>query len=168
MVKWFVYLAQDNDVILEGITNDLVAEESLINYENNWSTNYKIVWCSDECANKIDALSKLKEISNLELSEKLLLIANSSKIIILKSDLEIDCEKFPLVSNLRYTLSIINFLKTLPELWKLDELYIENVAEYLKIKRSQVEFVKLWDISIDYSKNVGIITESKFFPIIKS
>jgi hypothetical protein len=61
----------------------------------------------------------------------------------------------------------INFLNALPELWKLNDLYVENVAEYLAIKKNQVEYVKLWDISIDVSKNVGLITKEKFFPIIR-
>ena len=168
MSNWVVYIAKYNDSLVEGITNDLVAEESLLNYESNWTTDYKIAWNSDDFENKISALSKLREISLLSYEEKIYLISQSNKIIILKSDIEIDAEKYPLVVDLRYTLSIINFLKTLPELWKLNDLYIDNVAEYLAVKRSQVEYIKLWDISIDYSKNVGLITQSKFFPIIRS
>ena len=112
-------------------------------------------------------LSKLKSISILSLEEKLDLISESKKIIIMSENHDIDKEKYPLVVNLKCTLEIINFFNELPELWKLNDLYLENVAEYLAIRRSQVMNVKLWDISIDSSKYVGIITREKFYPIIK-
>jgi len=165
-MKWYVYIARDDENIVEGICNDLIAEDNLLNYENDWATNYKIVWFL-ETKNKIDALSKLKSISTLSLEEKLDLISESKKIIIMSENHDIDKEKYPLVVNLKCTLEIINFFNELPELWKLNDLYLENVAEYLAIRRSQVMNVKLWDISIDSSKYVGIITREKFYPIIK-
>ena len=58
-------------------------------------------------------------------------------------------------------------MQVLPELWKLNEQYLESVAEFLSVKRTRVESLKLWDISIDYSNNVGLITSEKFYPIIK-
>lgn len=165
-MKWYVYIARDDENIVEGICNDLIAEDNLLNYENDWATNYKIVWFV-ETKNKIDALSKLKSISILSLEEKLDLISESKKIVIMSENHDIDKEKYPLVVNLKCTLEIINFFNELPELWKLNDLYLENVAEYLAIRRSQVMNVKLWDISIDSSKFVGIITREKFYPIIK-
>ena len=165
-MKWYVYIARDDEDIVEGICNDLIAEDNLLNYENDWATNYKIVWFL-ETKNKIDALSKLKSISTLSLEQKLDLISESKKIIIMSENHDIDKEKYPLVVNLKCTLEIINFFNELPELWKLNDLYLENVAEYLAIRRSQVINVKLWDISIDSSKFVGIITREKFYPIIK-
>jgi len=165
-MKWYVYIARDDENIVEGICNDLIAEDNLLNYENDWDTNYKIVWFL-ETKNKIDALSKLKSISTLSLEEKLDLISESKKIIIMSENHDINKEKYPLVVNLKCTLEIINFFNELPELWKLNDLYLENVAEYLAIRRSQVMNVKLWDISIDSSKYVGIITREKFYPIIK-
>jgi hypothetical protein len=75
--------------------------------------------------------------------------------------------KFPLLLNLKQTLSLCHHFSSLPELWKLDKEYIEIVSEYLQIRTSQVEFIRLWDISIDYSKTVGLITNDKFFPVIR-
>lgn len=79
-----------------------------------------------------------------------------------------DFANHPYMSYLKQTLNMISFLEEVPELWKLNDLFIECVADYLSIKRRQVEFVKLWDISIDFSKNVGLITQEKFYPIIRS
>lgn len=163
---WYVYIARDGDQLIDGVCNDLIAEETLLNYESDWTTNYKIIWFL-ESKNKIEALGKLRNLSSLSDTEKLKLISESQKIIIMSEDFDIDNQKYPLVFNLKYTLSLINFLNALPELWKLNDLYVENVAEYLAIKKNQVEYVKLWDISIDVSKNVGLITKEKFFPIIR-
>lgn len=79
-----------------------------------------------------------------------------------------DFANHPYMSYLKQTLNMISFLEEVPELWKLNDLFIECVADYLSIKKRQVEFVKLWDISIDFSKNVGLITQEKFYPIIRS
>lgn len=166
MNNWCVYIARDEDVFIVGVSNDLISEESLLNYECEWKTNFKIVWFF-ECKTKIEALSKSKELSLLDDQEKINLISNSQKIIILSDSFEIDYQKFPLVNNLRYTLSLVGFLNVLPELWKLNDLYMENVAEYLNIRSNQVINAKLWDIYIDSSRNVGLITKEKFFPIIK-
>jgi hypothetical protein len=163
---WYVYIARDGDQLIDGVCNDLIVEETLLNYESDWTTNYKIIWFL-ESKNKIEALGKLRNLSSLSDTEKLKLISESQKIIIMSEDFDIDNQKYPLVCNLKYTLSLINFLNALPELWKLNDLYVENVAEYLAIKKNQVEYVKLWDISIDVSKNVGLITKEKFFPIIR-
>ena len=81
--------------------------------------------------------------------------------------MEVDPEKFSLVRNLRFTLNLVDLLQNLPELWKLNDKYLDNVAEYLDIKTSQVINAKLWDICIDTSKNVGLITKDKFYPVIK-
>jgi hypothetical protein len=79
-----------------------------------------------------------------------------------------DFENHPSMAYLKQTLNMISFLEEVPELWKLNDFFIDSVAEYLRIKRRQVEFVKLWDVSIDFSKNVGLITQEKFYPIIRS
>ena len=165
-MNWYVYIARDEDEIVEGICNDLITEDSLLNSENDWKSNYQIVWFI-ETKNKIDALSKLKSITNLTHEQKLDLISESKKIIIMSEQNDIDKSRYPLVANLKSTLEIINFLNELPELWKLNDMYLESVAEYLAIRRSQVMNVKLWDISIDCSKYVGIITKDKFYPIVK-
>lgn len=165
-MSWFVYIARDNDELVDGVCNDLIAEESLLCFESNWTKTYKIVWFI-EFPNKIEALTKLKTIGIMSDAEKLKMISESQKIIIMSEEFDIDNERYPLVCNLKYTLSVVNFLNVLPELWKLNDIYVDNVAEYLAIKRSQIEYVKLWDISIDVSKNVGIITKEKFYPIIK-
>jgi hypothetical protein len=62
---------------------------------------------------------------------------------------------------------MISYLEQVPELWKLNDFFIECVSEYLEIKRERVLFTRLWDVSIDVSKNVGIITSEKFFPLIR-
>ena len=165
-MNWYVYIARDDENLVEGICNDLIAEDNLLNHENDWNTNYQIVWFI-ETKNKLEALSKLKSISSLSIEQKLDLISESKKIIIMSENNDIDKDKYPLVANLKCTLEIINFLNELPELWKLNDLYLESVAEYLAIRRSQVMNVKLWDISIDTSKYVGIITRDKFYPIVK-
>jgi hypothetical protein len=79
-----------------------------------------------------------------------------------------DFENHPSMTYLKQTLNMISFLEEVPELWKLNDFFIDSVAEYLRIKRRQVEFVKLWDVSIDFSKNVGLITQEKFYPIIRT
>ena len=91
-----------------------------------------------------------------------------SNIIIVDFRDNEDFENHPYMAYLKQTLNMISFLEEVPELWKLDDFFIDSVAEYLSIKRRQVEFTKLWDISIDFSKNVGLITQEKFYPIIRS
>lgn len=166
MNSWIVYIARDSDNLVVGVCNDLIAEETLLNYENDWATNYKIVWFT-KFKTKTEALIKQKDISSLDDEEKNQLILNSQKIIIISDDMEVDQERFPLVKNLRYTLNMVDLLMILPELWKLNDSYIENVAEYLDIKTSQAMNAKLWDICIDFSDNVGLITKEKFYPVIK-
>ena len=166
MNSWIVYIARDLDNFVVGVCNDLIAEETLLNYENEWTTNYKIVWFT-KFKTKTEALIKQKDISSLNDEEKNQLILNSQKIIIISDDMEVDQERFPLVKNLRYTLNMVDLLMILPELWKLNDSYIENVAEYLDIRTSQAVNAKLWDICIDFSDNVGLITKEKFYPVIK-
>ena len=103
---------------------------------------------------------------NLSDEEKFFIVSAFNKIIILKDDdFKENYNKFPLVYNLKQTLNLSQFLKANPEIWKLDESYIEDVTEYLSIKKTQIEFSKLWNIAIDYSLNVGLVTKDKFFPI---
>lgn len=78
-----------------------------------------------------------------------------------------DFENHPYISYLKETLSMISYLEQVPELWKLNDFFIECVSDYLEIKRERVLFTKLWDVSIDVSKNVGIITNEKFYPLIR-
>lgn len=78
-----------------------------------------------------------------------------------------DFENHPYISYLKETLNMISYLEQVPELWKLNDFFIECVSDYLEIKRERVLFTKLWDVSIDVSKNVGIITNQKFFPLIR-
>jgi hypothetical protein len=78
-----------------------------------------------------------------------------------------DFGNHPYISYLKETLNMISYLEQVPELWKLNDFFIECVSDYLEIKRERVLFTKLWDVSIDVSKNVGIITNEKFFPLIR-
>lgn len=166
MYKWFVYIAVDKNEIYTGICNDIIAEENLLNSELD-SQNIKIKWFQD-FENKIDGLKKLKDINKLDDKDKLILLDDFKNIIILKDDdFREEYARFPLVYNLKQTLQLSDFLKYLPEIWKLDELYIENVSEYLSVKKTQIEHIKLWNISVDFSSNVGLVTKQKFFPIIK-
>lgn len=166
MSSWIVYIARDLNELVVGVCNDLIAEETLLNHENDWATNYKIVWFA-KFKTKTEALLKLKDVSSLSDNEKHQLILDSHKIIIINDDIDLDGEKFPLVKNLRYTLNMVDILMILPELWKLNDVYLENVAEYLDIRTNQVMNAKLWDICIDCSDNVGLITKEKFYPVIK-
>lgn len=166
MNSWIVYIARDLDNLVVGVCNDMIAEETLLNSESDWTTNYRIVWFT-KFKTKTEALSKLKDVSSLDDIEKQQLILNSQKIIIISDDMEVDSKKFPLVKNLRYTLNMVDLLMILPELWKLNDSYLDNVAEYLDIKTNQVINAKLWDICIDSSDNVGLITKEKFYPVIK-
>ena len=166
MSKWFVYIAVDKNDLYTGICNDIVSEEILLSQELNCE-NIKISWYQ-EFENKIDCLKKLKEINKLDDSEKLMFLEEFRKIIVIKDDnYKEEYLKFPLVYNLKQTLQISDFFKHMPEIWKLDDLYIENVSEYLSIKKTQIAYVKLWNISVDYSTNVGLVTKEKFFPILK-
>ena len=166
MSKWFVYIAKTDDEFITGICNDLINEEILLKEE--LKCDKFLIGYYQEFDNKIDCLKKLKEINSLSDDEKNFLILTFSKIIILKDDdFKENFEKYPLVYNLKQTLQLSSFFQENPEIWKLDELYIENVSEYLSIKRTKVEFVKLWNIAVDFSSNVGLVTKTKFFPIIK-
>jgi hypothetical protein len=78
-----------------------------------------------------------------------------------------DFGNHPYISYLKETLNMISYLEQAPELWKLNDFFIECVSDYLEIKRERVLFTKLWDVSIDVSKNVGIITNEKFYPLIR-
>ena len=78
-----------------------------------------------------------------------------------------DFGNHPYMSYLKETFNMISYLEQVPELWKLNDFFIECVSEYLEIKRETVLFTRLWDVSIDVSKNVGIITSEKFFPLIR-
>lgn len=167
MSSWFVYIALSNDDLLTGITNDLVIEESLLKKELN--DNTLIQWYQ-EFETKTKALKRLQEINNLSDVDKKLLTSSYGKLIIFKDDkedMQENYSKFPLIYNLKQTLKLSSFFNTSPEIWKLDDLYLEDVTEYLSIKKTQIEYSKLWDISIDYSVYVGLVTNNKFFPIIK-
>ena len=88
-------------------------------------------------------------------------------IVIVNLEINEDLSKTPLMKNLKQTLCLSNFFDALPELWKLDDLYIECVSEYLKIRKTQLVYTPLWGISIDHSSKVGLITSEKFYPVIK-
>jgi hypothetical protein len=88
-------------------------------------------------------------------------------IEIVNFEINEDFSKTPLMKNLKQTLCLSNFFESLPELWKLDDLYMECVSEYLRIRRTQLIYTPLWGISIDHSSKVGLITVEKFYPIIK-
>lgn len=88
-------------------------------------------------------------------------------IIIVNFEVNEDFSKTPLVEHLKQTLCLSNFFEALPELWKLDDLYTENVCEYLRIKKTQLIYEKLWGISVDFSNTVGLITKEQFYPVIK-
>ena len=90
-----------------------------------------------------------------------------SRIIIVDFRDNEDFGNHPYISYLKETLNMISYLEQVPELWKLNDFFIECVSDYLEIKRERVLFTKLWDVSIDVSKNVGIITNEKFFPLIR-
>lgn len=78
-----------------------------------------------------------------------------------------DFERYPYISYLKQTLNMICYIEETPQLWKLDDFFIQCVSDYLRIKKERVAFTTLWDISIDHSSNVGLITKEKFYPIIK-
>lgn len=163
---WFTYIAVDTSTLFTGICNDLISEELLLQNELK-SNTFKIKWF-EEFNNKIDSLKKLNEINKLNDEDKLILLSNFNSIIILKDeDYKENYEKYPSVYNLKQTLQISDFLKQIPEIWKLNDLYIEQVSEYLAIRKTQICYFKLWNISMDFSNNVGLVTKEKFFPIIK-
>lgn len=164
--SWYVYIAVDKTSLFTGICNDLIQEEILLKEESE-SNTISIKWFQ-ECNSKLNGLNKLKEINNLTDDDKFLILDKFNSIIILKDDdYKENYEKFPSVYNLKQTLQLSDYLKQIPEIWKLDNFYIEHVAEYLSIKTTQIEFFKLWNISMDFSTNVGLVTKEKFFPIIK-
>jgi hypothetical protein len=88
-------------------------------------------------------------------------------IIVVNFEVNEDFSKTPLVEHLRQTLYLSNFFEALPELWKLDDLYTEDVCEYLRIRKTQLIYEKLWGISVDFSNTVGLITKEQFYPVIK-
>ena len=90
-----------------------------------------------------------------------------SKIIIVDFRDDEDFANHPYISYLKQTLNMISYLDQVPELWKLNDFFIECVSDYLEIKRERVLFTRLWDVSIDLSRNVGLITKEEFYPIIK-
>lgn len=166
MSNWYVYIALDKSEFITGICNDLINEEILLKEES--SNNSLIIGWHLEFENKIDALKQLKKINDLSNEEKHLLVDTFKKIIIFKDeDYKENYQKFPLVYNLKQTLQISNYLKEDAEIWKLDDLYIEDVSNYLSVKKTQIEFIKLWNIAVDFSSNVGLVTKFKFLPIIK-
>jgi hypothetical protein len=92
-----------------------------------------------------------------------------SNIIIVDFRDNEDFENHPYISYLKQTLNMISYLEEAAELWKLNDFFVECVADYLQIKRERVFVTRLWDIPIDLSSNrVGIITSQTFFPIIKT
>jgi hypothetical protein len=88
-------------------------------------------------------------------------------IVIVNFEINEDFSKTPLIKNLKQTLCLSNFFNELPEIWKLDDLYMECVSEYLKIRKTQLIYTPLWGISVDRSSKVGLITSEKFYPVIK-
>jgi hypothetical protein len=90
-----------------------------------------------------------------------------SRIIIVDFRDDEDFANHPYISYLKQTLNMISYLDQVPELWKLNDFFVECVSDYLEIKRERVLFSRLWDVSIDISRNVGLITNEEFFPIIK-
>ena len=91
-----------------------------------------------------------------------------SNIIIVDFRDDEDFANHPYISYLKQTLNMISYLDEVPELWKLNDFFVECVSDYLQIKRERVMFTRLWDISVDLSSNrVGLITSESFFPIIK-
>ena len=88
-------------------------------------------------------------------------------IIIVNFDVNEDFSKTPLVEHLKQPLCLSNFFDALPELWKLDDLYTDSVCEYLRIRKTQLIYEKLWGISVDFSNTVGLITKEQFYPVIK-
>ena len=91
-----------------------------------------------------------------------------SNIIIVDFRDDEDFANHPYISYLKQTLNMISYLDQVPELWKLNDFFVECVSDYLQIKRERVLFTRLWDVSVDLSSNkVGLITSESFFPIIK-
>ena len=88
-------------------------------------------------------------------------------IIVVNFEVNEDFSKTPLVEHLKQTLFLSNFFEALPELWKLDDLYTEDVCEYLRIRKTQLIYENLWGISVDFSNTVGLITKEQFYPVIK-
>ena len=127
MNSWIVYIARDLESLVVGVCNDVVSEETLLNSESEWTTNYRILWFT-KFKTKTEALLKFKDVSVLDDEEKNQLILNSQKIIIIEDDMEVDPEKFSLVRNLRFTLNLVDLLQNLPELWKLNDKYLDNEA----------------------------------------
>ena len=91
-----------------------------------------------------------------------------SRIIVVDFRDDEDFANHPYISYLKQTLNMISYLDEVPELWKLNDFFVECVSDYLQIKRERVMFTRLWDISVYLSSNrVGLITSESFFPIIK-
>jgi hypothetical protein len=90
-----------------------------------------------------------------------------SRIIIVDFRDDEDFANHPYISYLKQTLNMISYLDQVPEMWKLNDFFVECVSDYLEIKRERVMFTRLWDVSIDMSRNVGLITNEEFYPIIR-
>ena len=88
-------------------------------------------------------------------------------IVIVNFEINEDFSETPLMKNLKQTLCLSNFFEALPELWKLDDLYMDCVCSYLKIRKTELMYTPLWGISVDHSSKVGLITNDKFYPVIK-
>ena len=80
-----------------------------------------------------------------------------SKIIIVDFRDDEDFGNHPYISYLKQTLNMVNFIEQIPQMWKLNDFFVECVSDYLEIKRERVFFSTLWDISIDLSSNLGKI-----------
>ena len=92
-----------------------------------------------------------------------------SRIIIVDFRDDEDFGNHPYISYLKQTLNMVNFIEQIPQMWKLNDFFVECVSDYLEIKRERVFITRLWDIPIDLSSSrVGIITSQSFFPIIKT
>ena len=61
-----------------------------------------------------------------------------SNIIIVDFRDSEDFENHPYISYLKETLNMISYLEQVPELWKLNDFFIECVSDYLEIKRERV------------------------------
>ena len=90
------------------------------------------------------------------------------RIIIVDFRDDEDFANHPYISYLKQTLNMTSYLNQVPELWKLNDFFVECVSDYLQIKRERVTFTRLLEISLDLtSSKVGLITSESFFPIIK-
>jgi len=167
MSNWYLYIAKTENDFISGVCNDLINEELLL--KDELKNNNFLIGYYQEFNNKIECLKKLQEINSLSDDEKNFLILTFNKIIVIKDDeYKENYDKYPLVYNLKQTFKLSSFFQENGEIWKLNQTYMEHVSEYLAVERSKVEFMKLWNIAVDFSANVGLVTKNKFFPIIKN